>query len=265
MLFRPDGDAVLAFSQPAHAWVSGQLARAWGNEEVGSFEPREEVCLAAEQHDIGWVTWETRPTLNPKTGRPRTFREMPTATHIELWSQALPFALTLGRYTALLVSLHGTGLYERFGPAPDAPAETLETVRAFVERERAAQQRLIDSLSGDPRYARYVDSATLQRNRRLISAWDYMSLVLCGGIDEAVTIPGVPGRVEPFDLTLAPSSGEASAVRVDPWPFAADSVQVIVDARRLTGRFDDESAMRDALDAAEWVSLRIDLMQSGRQ
>jgi hypothetical protein len=263
MLFRTDGDAVIAFSQPAYAWVSGQLARAWGNDLVGSFEPHEEVCLAAEQHDIGWVTWETRPTLNPKTGRPRTFREMPTSTHIELWSQALPFALTLGRYTALLVSLHGTGLYERFGPAPDAPTETLETVRAFVERERAAQQRLIESLASDPRYARYVDDATIRRNRNLISAWDYMSLVLCGGLDEPVTTPSVPGRSEPFDLTLAPLDSAGATVSADPWPFAADIVHIVADARRMTGRFDDEVAMRDALDTAEWVSVVIDLVPSG--
>jgi hypothetical protein len=43
----------VAVAQPAHAWISGQLARAWGNERFGAVEPLSEVCLAAEQHDVG--------------------------------------------------------------------------------------------------------------------------------------------------------------------------------------------------------------------
>jgi hypothetical protein len=42
MLVRGDG---LVIGQPAHAWVSGQLARAW----AGPVEPWEEVCLAASE------------------------------------------------------------------------------------------------------------------------------------------------------------------------------------------------------------------------
>ena len=49
MLLCGDGDDLIAVGQPAHAWVSGQLARAWGNGRFGTPEPREEVCLAAEQ------------------------------------------------------------------------------------------------------------------------------------------------------------------------------------------------------------------------
>ena len=58
MLHRADPDGPIVITQPAHAWVSGQLAQAWGNEPFGDFAPREEVCLAAEQHDIGWLVWE---------------------------------------------------------------------------------------------------------------------------------------------------------------------------------------------------------------
>ena len=49
MLLRPDGDSVLCIGQASHAWISGQMARAWAE----PFEPYEDVCLAAEQHDVG--------------------------------------------------------------------------------------------------------------------------------------------------------------------------------------------------------------------
>jgi hypothetical protein len=51
MLYREVKQGKIAITQPMHAWVSGQLARAWGNERFGTVEPSEEVCLGAEQHE----------------------------------------------------------------------------------------------------------------------------------------------------------------------------------------------------------------------
>ena len=105
MVLREDGDGVIAIGQPAHAWVSGQLARAWGNDAFPAPEPREEVCLAAEQHDLGMAACDVAPALNPDTGRPQSFLEMPVATHLELWARAPRLARSQSRYPALLVSL----------------------------------------------------------------------------------------------------------------------------------------------------------------
>ena len=90
MLLRRDGDEVVAIGQPAHAWVSGQLARAWGNERFGAVDPYEDVCLAAEQHDAGMAAWEVRPTLNERTGLPRSFMELTLDEHLEIWWSAAP-------------------------------------------------------------------------------------------------------------------------------------------------------------------------------
>ena len=54
MLVRPDGDSVLCIGQASHAWISGQMARAWAE----PFERHDEVCLAAEQHDVGMAEWD---------------------------------------------------------------------------------------------------------------------------------------------------------------------------------------------------------------
>ena len=50
-------DGVVAVGQPSHAWLSGQLARGWGNERFGAVWPWEEVWLGAEQHDLGMAEW----------------------------------------------------------------------------------------------------------------------------------------------------------------------------------------------------------------
>lgn len=255
MLIRHDGEAVIAISQPAHAWVSGQLARAWSER----FEPWEEVCLAAEQHDLGWLTWEANPSLNQETGLPYTFREIPRDQHLSLWSQASTLALAYGRYTALLVSLHGTGLYERFGPGPEAPPDVRRQIDGLLDRERAFQQHQIDSLAEDDRYAAHVTPDAIETNRRLISVWDAMSLALCGGVEGSQTIAGE------FTFTSHAGGSKESTrvsdrVSVEPWPFSRDSVRLIAEGRRLASRVDDADELRGELDSAPWVPLQIDLV-----
>jgi len=68
-------------------WVAGQLARAWGNDRFGSFAPWEEVCLGAEQHDIGWHQWEARTDTQSLAGYPHSFTELPTAVSIDIWTR----------------------------------------------------------------------------------------------------------------------------------------------------------------------------------
>ncbi|GAB1542820.1 hypothetical protein NUACC21_54940 [Scytonema sp. NUACC21] len=142
MLHRLTNQGLICITQPKHAWLSGQLAEAWGNEHFTHFAPRAEVCLGAEQHDIGWLLWEQAPTLNPQTGHPYKFTELPTQVHIGIWSDAKKLALCLGQYVTLLVSLHGTGLYERFTSWQNSQTST-EIVQGFLNQEYAFQEQLV--------------------------------------------------------------------------------------------------------------------------
>jgi hypothetical protein len=242
MVLRRDGDAVIAIGQPAHAWLSGQLARAWGNERFGAVEPWEEVCLAAEQHDVGMAAWDGAPALNPQTGLPRSFMELPLDVHLEIWSRAAPLVLPQSRYAAMLVSMHGTALYERRNLVRLQPDE-VERVQAFMSEQRALQAQLRASLGADP--------AAVARNQRLVWTWDSLSLGLL--LDWA-----------PFELEAVPTAdGETDiAVRdttLEPWPFAADRVALRCEGRRLAGTFADEATLGVALAAAEWVTLNFEL------
>jgi hypothetical protein len=71
MLLRSDGPAVIAIPQPSHAWLSGEIARNWGNAHFAAPVPTDEVCLAAEQHDIAWLSWEETPARDAGTGLPQ--------------------------------------------------------------------------------------------------------------------------------------------------------------------------------------------------
>jgi hypothetical protein len=242
MLLRRDGDDVIAIGQPAHAWLSGQLARAWGNDAFGPVEPWEEVCLGAEQHDAGLAAWERAPTLNPETGLPRSFMELTLDEHLAAWSSAAPLVLAQSRYAALLVSMHGTALYER-RDLDRMSATDAARVRAFLAGQRELQQRLMTSLG--------ADRAQVRRNQRLVWTWDSLSLGLLLGW-------------APYELEAVPAAGGETDVAVrddtlDPWPFAADTVSLRCEGRRLAGCFEDEEAMRAALAAAPWETIAIRL------
>lgn len=259
MLHRIDGDDVITISQPAHAWISGQLAAAWGNELVGNLQPRRDVLLAAEQHDIGWLSWEAAPTLNPETGLPHTFMTIPTAEHLALWSPAGELALAYGRYAALLISRHGTSLYRRYHNwEADSPGEAAAT-KTFLENTEVFETRLIHDLQSDPTTAELASDQQIDRNRRLIGLWDGISLNLCHGLTEEQSYGPIPAAEGDIELTLRPLDDAGSRVEVDPWPFKSDQVTVACHARRLTDRFDSQDAMRQALATAPWQQIKIQL------
>jgi hypothetical protein len=150
VLLRKEGDAVIAIGQASHAWISGQLARAWGNALFAAPDPFEEVCLAAEQHDVGMAEWDLRASLNPRTGLPYSFLEIPLQTHLALWTAAPAKLLTQSRYAALLVSMHGTALNERRDLGKLRPQER-ELVASFIEAQRDGSRGWPRNLRSTPR------------------------------------------------------------------------------------------------------------------
>ena len=265
MLVRRDG---LIVGQPAHAWVSGQLARAWGNAAFPEPAPREPFCLAAEQHDVGWADADLAPTLDD-AGRPRSFIAVPRAQHVAIWRGAARRMLAQSRHAALLVSLHGTSLYDRYVDPDAHPPELAAAIRDYLAHERALQAELAGGL----------DPVVVDRGRRLLLALDGLSLALCHGNpaelgdvpaagDAAVTLrvaPADEGRDGDAGLTDAdaarddhavPPATPAARFTVDPWPFAAASVAVGCEARRVGRSFADDAELAAALAAAPWVALR---------
>ena len=255
MLYREDGQRKIAITQPAHARLSGQLARAWGNELFGAIIPGEEVCLGAEQHDIGHTAWEQAPALNPQTGLPFSFLEMSRQMHVQIWSSAARLVLPQGRYAALLVSLHGTGLYEYYDAARATP-EDAQAVENYLAQERAFQEELLLSLRADPYYGPYTTDEAVARNRRLVQVWDALSLFICFGRKQERSWSEIPTATGTSTLTLTPSEGDLTRITVTPWPFQGKQVILVYEGRSLNETFSDETVMRAALKRAPWVTLQ---------
>jgi hypothetical protein len=256
MLHRIDDAGLIVITQPAHAWISGQLAACWGSAELGLSAPGRELRLAAEQHDIAWLDWEAQPSLNPRTGLPYAFNELPTREHLEVWSAATRRALIYGVYPALLVSMHGTYLYERFHDFDADSDEDARAARAFLDREHAFQGAAIAGLTG----SRDLSREEVERDRRLVSLWDAMSLALCMGVNRSRTFERVPGSATDIAIGFAANRGLSGAVECSPWPFRAERVVVGCEARRLDGHFRDNASLQAGLRSAPRVQLEFELV-----
>lgn len=242
MLLVEDGEAVLCVGQTSHAWLSGQLARAWGNDAFAAPEPFEEVCLGVEQHDAGMAEWDLAPTLDPATGRPTSFLDMPLDTHLRLWRAAPGRVLTQSPYSALLVSMHGAALYRRRDARDPA-------IAGYLAEQEALQAELLAGLGEDAERA--------ARNQRLLWALDYLSLaLLLGWMPGSVAAPTQRGQ-EDVELRVRPA-GERRAV-LAPWPFGGERLGVRCQGRRLKRRFASEAELRAALASAPWETLRFEL------
>lgn len=258
MLYRTIDENRICITQPNHAWVSGQMAQVWGNQMFGEVAPYEAVCLGAEQHDIGWLPWESAPTLNPDTGYPHSFSEVAPEVHTKLWAGAKQLAMPMGRYAALLVSLHGTGLYERFTHWKKSP-ESKRIVEAFLQQEKQFQQDLIGRLKQDPTYQPYVTPEVIVRNQKLVATWDALSLLICMGVTAQKQVEKVPSATGETTLTLMPVDNNPTQLSVEPWCFQSDEVTVVFEGRIIKEKVNDEEMMRDRLANAPWVTFAVNL------
>ena len=102
--------------------------------------------------------------------------------------------------------------------------------------------------------------AALARNSQLLWTWDFLSLAIC--LDWApCTAREVPTADQPADLELGAMKNEPPGLTLGPWPFAASTVTLRAEGRRLNRgeRFETHEALASALDRAAWETLEFEL------
>jgi hypothetical protein len=116
---------------------------------------------------------------------------------------------------------------------PDEAAKLQE----HIDIEHARQAELRERLG--------VSEAQAERTRRQMWTWDGLSLALCHGWRPFVArdVPAADGELVDVEL-------DVDAGTLDRWPFAADTVEVSCEARRLAPRYADEAAMHEGFRAA---------------
>lgn len=286
MVIRKNSDHWLLITQPAHAWISGQIAENWGGHGFVRPAPWKELCFAAARHDDGWAEREIYPVLNTETGLPYDFKNIPMEDHMSIWNQSAALSEYSSRFAALLVSRHIMGLFSMhdFSREP-------ETVRLkadhFKSQQQALQQRLYADLESDSFYGAFIHDTNLEQHFRLLSVFDYLSLFLILGESEEVELDDIPAletRHSFKDDTLlesepsyedgstkvrlsrrgSPAEGHATEYpetwRVSPWPFTSDVVQLRCDAILLKKRCAHQKELDRTMEQGKKVPFAAELI-----
>lgn len=233
MIYRAEAGGWRLVTQPAHAWLAGELCAQWGNQSFSRPSPFEAVVLATRLHDIGWLPWDARPRL-AASGRPVNFLETTLAETIPIWRQAVQQVRLLDPYAALLVSKHASTIYtlrlERGADPPESQAE----LQASLAEQEDFRQEVAQNLVNHSLYGPEIEPQRLHLAYRWLRVCDLLSLAICAEMfPESGEFKHVPGsgrseftrihyqRPQPFELVL------------DPYPFISPALELSIQTRFL--------------------------------
>jgi hypothetical protein len=144
--------------------VSGELTRYW-HEQFST-----DVVDAISHHDDGWSEWEAEPKLNPSTGVPYSFLEMPLTEALPIWDRSIAAARQFGPLAGYVVAGHFYHLRSDSDHASVGPAV------AWLTAKRKVRTSWIDEwLRADKLHT--LDYS--KRAQQMLLVADLFSLWLC--------------------------------------------------------------------------------------
>lgn len=202
----------------------------WRRDDLPASPTRETVLLATREHDNGWLEVDAHPELDPDSGRPQHFMTAPDATKQGIWPRAVRRLERDDPDAAALVAQHSIALLDVH------PLPGWERFRSEMTAER-------DRILRDGAYGNDLDG--LLADYRFVFLGDVISLVFCCEWSDTYRYAG-------YTVTR-----DGTTVNVRPDPFAGETVELAVPARRLPGRsYASNEDLRAAYDTAPRVVLR---------
>ena len=255
MIYRSWGEGCLMITQPAHAWLAGELTDLWGNEVFQPPRPQSAVVLATRLHDIGWVVWEKAPRLG-EDGQPVNFLGLTFSETVPIWKAAVAHVSSIDPYAALLVNMHAVTVYrQRLQRGTDAIAER-SAVEAELERLMREQEVLRAGLAHHDDYRQVSGTGFSDRAYRWLRVCDLLSLTLCSDVmPHEGEIENVPWNTQERFTTLRYQNPRPFELILDPFPFPEKSLRLTIQARALDKvAYPNQTAFQAALKKAQWIT-----------
>lgn len=196
-----DGEFILV-KQHDHSQLAGRIAAHWRHRP----EPYESTLLAIREHDLGWQLLDESVRLNPTTGRPYSFMDLPLEERLPAYTWGIDQVEKIDPYAACLCSRHYVSLlrpYENEHPL----------VRSFVAKEQKRDARLTADMDETAR-------CRLDENLELLKTCDRLSLFLCLNEPGENTFPRYRDGIQSGKALLRPVWLSPSTLRFEPNPFA---------------------------------------------
>mgnify|MGYP002625324832 CR=1 FL=1 len=239
-------------TQLEHARIAGELAKDWGGPPVATFPWPEIVLPTVFHHDDGWDSWERRPSIDPKSGKPLAFTEMPNDVAHDIWQRSIERVAEFGPLAQYMVAEHFMRL-RRGGDELDE-----ECVRLFLQEydarcaEWLTQWQAEDATGQEDRTK---DAA--ERVVDFLQTFDVLSLYLCCTPRKTPYHVETPGGQE---LTLHINAAE---VTVTPWPWQAEELSLSTTAKVLPAHpLENDKDLHAAMETAESKSVSWRLVQA---
>ena len=242
MIVRREPGGWVLVRQMDHAAHCGAIARAWRDGPFGADAVSPALEHAAATHDLGWDEVDGAPEVDERGG-PRNFTNFDERRHAAFYARAVRTIARSDPHAAYLVSLHASGLYSgRYGwrgfRPPDWSGMT-GVGRELLRAERQLRADMAGELGGAA-----VEFEQAWRDYMRLQAFDLCSLLTCFGLDTAAFGP-VPSAAHQF-LDIAVTRLGAWEVRLEPFPFAGDALELDVTCVRLhADRFDTDAQLRE--------------------
>ncbi len=265
MIRREMANSFLLFAQDDHARLSGELAGHYGNRFFAKPEPAQETIVAVRRHDCGWPLHDDLPILN-KDGLPLDVFDTPLDVAIAVWQAGVEKVADEPAYTQLLVSLHVMGLSGFAATRQHDRREQFE-LNKFQHRQIEKQVELRRKLGmavdvplrlGLAMQTDLAEEERLRRNHNIVQTMDRISLGLCSTQLPFEKIEGIVPRPGAAAVTLNFSRSDDFALRVEPWPFDRERIEMEMAYRPVAaGNYENVQEFRAAYAGAEPMRVKM--------
>ena len=251
-----------------HTALSGQFARAFGNDRFDPLAPLDLMIYVISHHDAGWSEFDCDPATDETTGLPYNLVETP-ARYITVTSRLSPdFNARQHPYCGLMSSMHSWGLYNgRYGLSnlvliDKIPPQERPLAERMLEGELERQKRLKDEIKKDPQTSGRLGEARLFQNYKQLQFCDTLALYfnrVHPGERAQQSFEHVPlNATEDATITLRPQGSDTYSL--SPFPFTADGAEFAFGGRpikpnqhQITGGWPE--VLKHA--PTEWESFRL--------
>lgn len=248
MIRLPYQAGYLLISQPAHAWLAGQLAQHWHERP----EPYEAVVIGTTLHDAAWAEKDGFPNLNTEN-EPLNFFG-PELDDVEsIYENSVNYVMQVDPYAGLLANRHVQTIYHSRLIHGRDPAERLQPLLDYWQ----AQYEIVKTRLGKhPLYAAYLDDARLDHNYRILRTCDLLSLFVCGAFPTA-NISDVPLELGKPAVAVDCTLVDEHTLRVSPNLFDQTEIICYLEARYIPQKqFESAEQYREVFEQATFVTLR---------
>ncbi|MEC0126703.1 DUF3891 family protein [Paenibacillus pabuli] len=170
IVYEREHDFVLT-AQHEHGLAAGEMASHWKTELLADAAHREELILAAREHDRGWIELDAAPFWNDYSQTPYSFRDFPLRPRFVFYRKGIEEVREKNLYAGLLCSMMYTELFQNNLGVNEHDDED---IREYLNIERE-QQLSWEQQLGD----RETLKQRLKSDVEIMLFCDQLSLFLC--------------------------------------------------------------------------------------